>query len=90
MAVYREPPTCPFCGKVIAEAIYKDYSGYSIMQVPCGDSFERWKFKKHSCKEAKEYWENFYKTPEGKKLKKALMHLGKNMNIEKPKSKKKK
>lgn len=50
MAIIREYPKCPFCGEVIADAVYKDYKNYPIELIPIGDSFSHWKYKKHKCK----------------------------------------
>jgi len=76
MAVYREAPKCPYCGKVIAKGIYKKENPFNPVY---GDSFLRWEYKKHWCikgviakrKQAKELLKlmkendidiNFYKT----------------------------
>lgn len=74
MAVFREPPKCPFCKKILAKAVHNNYSGVPIMQMPIGDSFIRWDYEKekHECKEAKEYWKKYYATPAGKKAIKAM------------------
>lgn len=39
--VFRDPPTCPFCGKVIANAIYNTNPNF------IGDSFSRWEYENH-------------------------------------------
>ncbi len=49
MAVYRETPTCPFCGDVIAKGIYNTKSQ------KIGDNFIRWEYKNHSCKKMREW-----------------------------------
>jgi hypothetical protein len=49
MAVYRTPPTCPFCGEIIATAQYKDQSKTPLMLRTIGDTFIGWKYKEHSC-----------------------------------------
>ena len=50
MAVYRETPKCPFCGKVIAKAVIKE----KILGQPLlyGDNFLRWDYLNHKCKKA--------------------------------------
>ena len=53
MAVVRHKPTCSFCGKPIAKAIHKDYSGLPYMFRPIGDSFIGWEYKECNCKGAK-------------------------------------
>lgn len=45
MAVYREPPKCPYCGKIIAKANYRKVPDNFF-----GDSFQNWEYIKHSCK----------------------------------------
>lgn len=50
MAVYRETPKCPYCGKVIAKGIYKKQNPFNPVY---GDSFLRWEYKKHNCKEGR-------------------------------------
>jgi len=53
MAVYRNPPTCVFCGKVIAKEIHTKRESW---QPPIyGDSFIGWKYFKHNCR-AKRQW----------------------------------
>ena len=48
MAVYRETPKCPWCGKVIAKPIMKIRMPW---QAPVyGDDFERWEYSNHKCK----------------------------------------
>ena len=50
MAVYRETPKCPWCGKVIAKPIMKIRMPW---QAPVyGDDFERWEYSNHKCKKA--------------------------------------
>lgn len=81
MAVFREPPKCPFCKKILAKAVYKDYSGVPVMQMPLGDSFVRWDYEeKHECEEAKEYWRKYYETPAGKKAIKAMKKWSKDFD----------
>lgn len=54
MAVYREQPKCPNCGKYI-KSIYHDYSDLPLMMRPIGDSFIRWDWEGHNkiCKNPK-------------------------------------
>lgn len=47
MAIYRIVPKCPFCSKVIAQAVYNEKSDF------IGDSFSHWKTIEHDCKEVK-------------------------------------
>lgn len=53
MAVYRQTPTCNYCGKSIAKAIYRDQSHLPTMLRVIGDTFIRWDYKKCKCKGAK-------------------------------------
>lgn len=76
MAVHRNSPTCPYCNKVIGEAIYDQYL---LKQNFCGDAFTGWKYEKHDCQEAKDYWKKIMKTPEGKALKKTGKKLAESM-----------
>lgn len=46
MAVYRNAPTCPYCGKVIAKEIHSRGNPYNPVY---GDSFLRWDYKPHWC-----------------------------------------
>ena len=55
MAVHRDTPTCQFCEKPIAKAVYKDYSDLPQAMKPYGDSFERWDYWDCSCDEAVKY-----------------------------------
>jgi len=50
MAVFRKPPTCPFCGEVIAIARTKNLKNQII-----GDNFSHWEYIKHECQEEKEF-----------------------------------
>ena len=43
MALFRKTPTCPFCNKVIAEAVIDTESKI------IGDNFIRWNYLKHGC-----------------------------------------
>lgn len=45
MSVYRETPKCPFCGEVIAKAVYKKHDGNFV-----GDTFMFWENIPHDCK----------------------------------------
>ena len=47
MAVFRESPKCPFCGEIIAEAVYKKQKPHESPIY--GDSFSHWEYKKHEC-----------------------------------------
>jgi len=67
MALYREPPKCPFCDKVIAEAQYKDQSGLPQGLQLIGDTFEGWEYEKHDCEEGKNFKKDFTKALEAKK-----------------------
>jgi len=51
--IYREAPKCPFCGKVIAKAKYKDQSDLPLSMQIIGDTFEYWEYEKHECEEQK-------------------------------------
>lgn len=51
MAIHRENPRCPYCLKVIAKAIYKDQSAVPSNMRIFGDTFERWEYEDHRCKE---------------------------------------
>lgn len=55
MARYREAPKCPFCGKVIAKAKYRDQSNLPLQMQLIGDTFEGWEYEIHECKEQKEF-----------------------------------
>lgn len=50
MAKYRPTPVCPYCGKPVAKAIYKDQSKIPQIFRIIGDTFLRWEPIKHSCK----------------------------------------
>lgn len=43
MAVFREEPKCPYCGKQIMKAIYEDRPNFF------GDSFSHWEQVSHIC-----------------------------------------
>lgn len=49
MAIRRPIPTCSYCGKPIAKAIFKKTSKLFF-----GDRFERWEYKDCKCKGAEE------------------------------------
>jgi len=50
MAVYREPPKCPFCKKIIAKAIRKIQEPFEAPVY--GDNFICWEYDKdHKCNE---------------------------------------
>lgn len=51
MAVYRQVPVCAYCGKPIAKGIYKDQSHLPWHQQLIGDTFIRWEYIDHKCKE---------------------------------------
>ena len=53
MARHRQPPECPFCGKVIAKAKYRDQSNLPIQLQLIGDTFEGWAYEDHECEEMK-------------------------------------
>ena len=48
MAVYRQTPTCPFCGKIIAKAVM--YTRLPHQPPKYGDDFSHWEYFKHNCK----------------------------------------
>lgn len=50
MAVSRQTPACPYCGKDLARAIHKNYSDLPRFVRPIGDSFIRWEWLNHTCK----------------------------------------
>ncbi len=50
MAVYRQTPKCPKCGKIIARGIYADQSDTPMVMRKIGDSFIRWEYLPHKCK----------------------------------------
>ena len=56
--IYREPPCCIFCGKVIAEAVYHQQpKDTPLMELFIGDSFVRWEYIEHDdTKCAKRYF----------------------------------
>lgn len=45
MAVFRDNIKCPFCNEIVAKPIYKTTTEHFI-----GDSFLRWEFIEHECK----------------------------------------
>jgi hypothetical protein len=47
MAIIKETPTCPFCRKEIAKAVYKETSNENFV----GDTFIKWEYEEHSCEE---------------------------------------
>lgn len=49
MAIFRKAPTCPFCGKPIARAIYKEQKNVPIHELFIGDTFEQWEYFNHFC-----------------------------------------
>ena len=53
MAVCRETPKCPYCGRIIAKAILKDESDLPMIMQTVGDTFIGWKDKKCHCKGAR-------------------------------------
>jgi hypothetical protein len=53
MAIYRETPKCPFCGKVIAKAKLRFRLPWQ--QDFYGDDFIGWEYIKHNCKEKKKF-----------------------------------
>jgi len=55
MAVFRKPPECPFCGKIIAKARYRDQSKITHMFQVIGDTFEGWDYEDHECDEMKKF-----------------------------------
>lgn len=65
MAVYREVPTCPFCGKIIAEAITSNSK-------KIGDNFIRWEYNNHNCKQMRKHQKELSKKPEIIAARKAL------------------
>lgn len=57
MAIHRDPPKCPFCGKVIGKGKYKDQSKTPPQLQVIGDTFESWDIEEHECPEMKEFKE---------------------------------
>jgi hypothetical protein len=55
MARYREAPKCPFCGKVIAKAKYRNQSDLPASMRLIGDTFEGWEYEEHECKEGQDF-----------------------------------
>ena len=54
MALHRDPPTCIFCGKIIAKARYQDQSNIPMQMRLIGDTFIEWVYSKHECKGLKD------------------------------------
>jgi hypothetical protein len=50
MAVHRIPPKCPKCKQPI-KGIYRDESHLPPYQKTIGDTFLRWDFEGHVCKQ---------------------------------------
>ncbi len=76
MAIYRKAPTCPYCGEVIATAIYRDQSKIPFMQRLIGDTFIRWEYKEHRCEgkiKADEEAEKEYKKYRDEAIKKGTL-----------------
>jgi hypothetical protein len=62
MAILRKNPKCPYCGEIIAEAVYNKNEPHESPIY--GDSFSHWEYKKHECekmlegqKKIQEIWE---------------------------------
>lgn len=53
MAVQRITPTCAYCGKPTAEAVYDNQSDLPSVMRLIGDTFRFWKYKKCKCKQSK-------------------------------------
>jgi len=53
MAVQRIIPTCFYCGKPIAEAVYENQSDLPSVMRRIGDTFRFWKYKKCNCSKSK-------------------------------------
>ena len=49
MAVFRKPPTCSYCGKIIGRAITDQQRDVPKSQRIIGDNFIRWEYVNHSC-----------------------------------------
>jgi len=73
MAVQRNIPTCPFCGKKIAKAIYRKHLPWESPFYE--DDFIEWKYIKHNCKERKKFIKDNKKDNEFKDL---LLNIFKN------------
>ncbi len=52
MALSRNIPECPFCGKQIAKPVYEKPEPHEPLFF--GDNFSHWEYKKHSCKGLRE------------------------------------
>ena len=48
MAVYRDVPKCPWCGKIIAKEKKTFY--YPWQEPIIGDDFQGWEYLDHKCK----------------------------------------
>jgi len=44
MTIHRSEPTCPYCGKKIAKAVYNQNADN------IGDNFIRWEYISHKCR----------------------------------------
>jgi hypothetical protein len=53
MAIFRPTPKCPYCGEVIAKAVYIDQSKIPSMMRLIGDTFIRWDYITHTCEGTK-------------------------------------
>lgn len=53
MAVHRPVPTCSYCGKPTAIAVYQDQSDLPMSMRLIGDTFRFWNYKICKCKGAK-------------------------------------
>jgi hypothetical protein len=77
MAIHRETPTCPFCGKPTAKAIYKDQSNVPWFMQMIGDTFIRWEEIKHSCKGMKQFEKECKKAAKESGLDKLIQEIRK-------------
>ncbi len=58
MAMHRRTPKCPYCKVPIGTPVYQDQSHLPVNQQIIGDTFLRWEYIEHECKEGNEHFEN--------------------------------
>ena len=59
MAILRQTPSCPFCEKPIATAVYRNQSDLPISMQIIGDSFVRWDYIECGCEGSMKAKEEF-------------------------------